>query len=227
MSTRSAASRKVLLQGLREGIDEFEFSKRLLACDEQEIREGVDLVVAGLLQQRSQETDHAQRLNAALQHLRITRGLSFSLAEQFRRLAEQPASQARAPLTNRSRDATETDRDVILRIWGPDYRERLGLLEGMDLYKPCARLSKLAQILNQDIARIAHFLNQYRLARQQAGGRGRRSFITKQDVYALGTDLRRILYESQTLYTSIVTPDDIDQAAQTESDEEPPGRSPR
>ena len=224
MSEGSIRARTILLEGLRQGIDEHEFSKRLLSSDEADIREGVDLVVAGLLHQRREESAHARRLRDALRFLTITRDLTFSLNHRFIRLADLPPTQIGVPLSLPPPPPLEqTDEAIVRRVWGDDFRQKLGLTGPHDILRPLARLAVFAETLNQDVARIARFLDQYRTSRLKVPRRGLRKHITKNDVHALANDLKNIIMSNQRQYTSVVTPNAVSQSEYPASGHISPG----
>ena len=227
MSEGSKIISTIFLEGLREGISDHEFAQRLLHFESQDIREGVDLVVAGLLHQRREDSEHARRLNDALHLLTITRAVSFNLNDRFVRLVQLPPTQIAAPpgLLPPPPPIDKSDEALVRRVWGDDFREKLGLTGAHHLYRPLARLARFADTLNQDVHRIAHFLDLYRLSRIRVSRRGQRKHITKQDVNAVADDLKNIITLNQRQYSSLLTPSHVTQAAdRSDSDSDSLGK---
>ncbi|KAJ9098770.1 hypothetical protein QFC21_004418, partial [Naganishia friedmannii] len=219
VAARSSEIQKVLLATLSESVDEHEFVRRLQDREDVEIREGVDLLIAGMLQQQREERVYAQTLQRAISLLITTRAMRFSLHQRFTALVDKSASQELQvviPTNTRATPSHETDEQVVHRVWGTDFRERLGLEPNAGLFRPLTRLAGYAETLNQNVHSLARYLKRYMKLRTQTPRKGQRKVITKGDIDSLANDLRQVIRNSRRDYNSVVTRGNISMLTQLE-----------
>lgn len=168
--------------------------------DDDIIREGVDLMIAGMLQHSSQTQMHARTLQNIITLLVSSRQMRFTHNHRFRALLGYPMDNSDE---QRLVQRKETDRERVVRVWGEGYHEALGLDERFALTKPLASLAKYSEMLNQHPHQIASYLAKYRASRLGLVLPGRKDRVTKDDVEMLNRDLKMIITNTHRRYTSL------------------------
>ncbi|KAJ9110610.1 hypothetical protein QFC19_001439 [Naganishia cerealis] len=172
--------------------------------DQRTIREGVDMIIAGILEHESRAHLHAHTLQSIIRLLMSARGISFRTNPQFSALLNAAPKDC---IMKKSSKPEETEEQTVLRVWGKDYRNILGLDDKVLLLKPLARLAHWSELLNQHPHQIAKYLNNYRNLRMTRlrTQRGTRCRITGEDIRALNRDLRAIVVNAHRQYTSALS----------------------
>jgi hypothetical protein len=173
----------------------------LMGFDDEAIKQGVDLVIAGMLERTSLVRMHAQQLQTAIRVLVARRHIHFSHHARFETLLRQLPDSDTQELVS----LTESDQQLVTRIWGPQYQKTLNISRGALLYRDLARLARFAETLNQSPLQIANYLEEFRAQRVKRRAKGRRSTVTGQDVRRLNTQLRRLIANNLDNYTETVT----------------------
>ncbi|KAI5449205.1 hypothetical protein NCC49_005242 [Naganishia albida] len=169
--------------------------------DEPSLREGVDLIIAGMLEHNARSKSLAESLQQLILLLVSNRGIKFTTNHRFTQLLDGGPATRRGGVSGKQK---ESDIDTVYRVWGENYHDVLGLDKTFDLVQPLSRLAHLADTLNQHPDQLSKYLNQYRDERLAQLRPGRRDRVTGNDILALNRDLRAIVLNTHQQYTSLL-----------------------
>lgn len=171
--------------------------------DDHSIRDGVDLVIAGMLQHKTLCQSLAQSLQDLILLLISDRGIKFTTNHRFPELLDKPAGKSPRKVKNMEQESPE---QTVYRVWGEGYHKLLGLDPDYKLFDPLSRLAHYSEILNQHPDQLSKYLDNYASKRLGAKRPGRRDRITGKDIKALNRDLRTIVIQAHHRYTSLLAP---------------------
>lgn len=201
LSERAVQIRGHLLQILRDDREDCVL-EALAGHDDATISEGIDLVVAGMLEHDSHLREHAERLQTAINLLVTRRGLHIVQHARFQTLLQRSEGPRRGP------DPKASYQEIIQRVWGKDYQSLLGIKEDVELAKPLASLAQYSETLHQPPEQIRKYLEYYkekRLAKPAKGnGSGRRYRVTGNDIRDVNRDFCRIVSNTHHDYSASV-----------------------
>jgi hypothetical protein len=211
LSEASRAVRTRLLAVLRDSQEQHVLDE-LEEFDDENIKEAVDLVIAGMLENSSAIQTNAQQLQAAIRLLVLRRRIEFSHHARFETLLSGAANRTSRQLAA----PAETDEQIVLRVWGAGFREVLNIAPGVNLFGHLSRLAHYSELLNQSPVQIASYLDHYRKIRaaklESRRVKGRRpANVTGEDVDALNRQLKHLVVNNLHEYseTAVIAPGNL------------------
>lgn len=202
LSQQSGEVRDRLLSALAAR-DQGQVLNLMKGFDDNSIRDGVDLIIAGMLEHKALSKSLAQSLQKVMLLLISDRGIKFATNHRFAGLLETDITTSPRKSGNKPK---ESHQDIVHRVWGEKYHQALGLDSTFSLLEPLARLAHYSEILNQHPDQLSKYLQKYSASRLENLRPGRRERITGDDIKALNRDLRAIVVNAHHRYTSLIAP---------------------